>query len=54
MMAPYKRIIPMHLIIILSGFVLVGGAFGATNPNIIILLIFIGLKTFMDFISHSY
>jgi hypothetical protein len=53
MMAPYKRIIPMHLTIILAGFVLVGSEFGATNPNIIILLIFIGLKTFMDLITNS-
>jgi len=52
MMAPYKRIIPMHLTIILSGFVLVGGAFNVTDPNIIILLIFIGLKTFMDLITN--
>jgi hypothetical protein len=53
MMAPYKRIIPMHLTIILAGFVLVGSEFGATNPNIIILLIFIGLKTFIDLITNS-
>jgi len=54
MMAPYKRIIPMHLTIILSGFVLVGGAVGVTNSNVVILLIFIGLKTLMDLFSHSY
>jgi hypothetical protein len=54
MMTPYKRIIPMHLTIILSGFVLVGETFGASNPNIIMLLIFIGLKTFMDLITHSH
>lgn len=53
MMSPYKRIIPMHLTIILSGFVLAGGAFGFTDSNIIILLIFIGLKTLMDLITHS-
>ena len=53
MMAPYKRIIPMHLTIILSGFVMVGGAFSTTDPNITILLIFIGLKTFMDLVTHS-
>jgi len=53
MMAPYKRIIPMHLTIILSGFVLVGGAFSTADPNITILLIFIGLKTFMDLVTHS-
>ncbi len=53
MFAPYKRIIPMHLTIILSGFVLVGGALGAVNHNIIILLIFIGLKTVMDIITQA-
>ena len=53
MFVPYKRIIPMHLTIILSGFVLVGGAFGSVNHNIIILLIFIGLKTVMDIITQA-
>ena len=53
MMAPYKRIIPMHLTIILSGFVMAGGALSAADPNITILLIFIGLKTFMDLVTHS-
>ena len=53
MFAPYKRIIPMHLTIILSGFVLVGGALGSVNHNITILLIFIGLKTVMDIITQA-
>ena len=53
MFVPYKRIIPMHLTIILSGFVLVGGAFGSVNHNITILLIFIGLKTVMDIITQG-
>lgn len=53
MFSPYKRIIPMHLTIIASGFVLAGTVSGGTSPGIIILLIFIGLKTFMDLITHS-
>lgn len=53
MMAPYKRIIPMHLTIILSGFVLAGGVFTAGNSNMIILLIFTGLKTFIDVVTNS-
>lgn len=53
MMAPYKRIIPMHLTIILSGFVLAGGVFTVGNSNMIILLIFTGLKTFIDLLTSS-
>jgi hypothetical protein len=53
MFAPYRRIIPMHITITASGFVLVGGAFSAADPSLIILLIFIGLKTFMDLVTHS-
>jgi len=53
MFAPYKRIIPMHLTLILSGFVIVGGAMSLVNSNFIILIIFIGLKTFVDLITHS-
>jgi len=32
---------------------MVGGAFGSINTNIMILLIFIGLKTIVDLITHS-
>ena len=53
MFAPYRRIIPMHLTIMASGVVLVWGAYSAADPGIIILLIFIGLKTFMDLVTHS-
>jgi hypothetical protein len=53
MMAPYKRIIPMHLTIIFSGFVLAGGVFTEGGSNMIILLIFTGLKTFIDLVTHS-
>lgn len=51
--APYKRIIPMHLTIILAGFAMFGGVLGINDPNITILLIFIGLKTFVDLITHQ-
>ncbi|NWF89052.1 MAG: hypothetical protein HXY50_06260 [Ignavibacteriaceae bacterium] len=53
MMAPYKRIIPMHLTIILAGFVLAGGAGIVINPNTTILLIFTGLKTIVDLFTHQ-
>lgn len=53
LMAPYKRIIPMHLTIILSGFVIAGGALGLTNTNTIIVFVFIGIKTIIDLITHS-
>ena len=53
MMSPYKRIIPMHLTIILSGFVMAGGIFGITNINAGILLIFMFLKTFIDLLTHA-
>lgn len=53
MMSPYKRIIPMHLTIILSGFVLAFGSIGLSNPNISIIIIFMALKTFIDMLTHS-
>jgi hypothetical protein len=49
---PYTRIIPIHLTIMAGGVIshlITGGPF----QNIIILLIFMGLKTFMDVIAHK-
>lgn len=43
MFAPYARIIPMHLIII----------FGAIMSSQIKLILFLGLKTLVDLISHT-
>lgn len=53
MMAPYKRIIPMHLTIILSGFVMAGSVFGAIDLGFIVLLIFLALKSFIDLFTHA-
>lgn len=52
MVAPYKRIFPMHLTIILSGFIIAGGFVGAMSTNISVLLIFMGLKTLIDLFTH--
>jgi len=49
---PYTRIIPIHLTIMAGGIIshiITGGPF----QNIFILLIFMGLKTFMDVIAHK-
>lgn len=46
---PYARIIPMHIIIIFSGFI--AGVAGA-NLNAILLVAFGGLKTFADLALH--
>lgn len=53
MMAPYKRIIPMHLTIIFSGFVMFGSVLGITDFSNAVLLIFVGLKTFSDLLTHQ-
>lgn len=47
---PYKRIVPMHITIIGIGFI--GGIFGAENFNTTILILFMGLKTIIDLLSH--
>jgi len=49
---PYTRIIPIHLTIMAGGVIshlVTGGPF----QNIIILLIFMGLKTVMDVVAHK-
>jgi hypothetical protein len=52
MFAPYARIVPMHLTIILGGFV---GAIGSFSPgtDLIILVIFAGVKTVVELFTHS-
>lgn len=49
MFMPYARIIPMHLTIILGGF-LMGGRSGDNNDTL--LLIFMGLKALVDVMMH--
>lgn len=45
---PYFRILPMHLTIIASGFVLL-----FVPASTILLMIFMGLKTLMDLVAHQ-
>jgi hypothetical protein len=53
MFAPYVRIIPMHLTIILGGFVgIIGSAF-SINADFVVLSLFILIKTGVDVITHS-
>ncbi|MCK7526195.1 MAG: DUF6498-containing protein [Ignavibacteriales bacterium] len=53
MFAPYARIIPMHLTIILGGFIGAAGSFFSTNTNLSIIVLFIGIKTVVDLFTHS-
>ena len=53
MFAPYARIIPMHLTIIFGGFIGAAGSIFSTNTNLIVIVLFIGIKTIVDLISHS-
>ncbi|MEO8230748.1 MAG: DUF6498-containing protein [Ignavibacteriota bacterium] len=53
MFAPYARIIPMHLTIILGGFIGVAGGLFSTNTNLVIILLFTAIKTVVDLITHS-
>jgi hypothetical protein len=53
MFAPYVRIVPMHLTIILGGLIgAVGSAFSA-NTDLFIIVLFAGIKTVVDLITHS-
>ncbi len=53
MFAPYARIIPMHLTIILGGFIGAAGASFSANTNLAIIILFTGIKTVVDLITHS-
>ena len=53
MFAPYARIIPMHLTIIFGGFIGAAGSILSTNTNLAIIVLFIGLNTVVDLITHS-
>ena len=53
MFAPYVRIVPMHLTIILGGLIgAVGSAFSA-NTSLFVIVLFTGIKTVVDVITHS-
>ena len=53
MFAPYARIIPMHLTIILGGFIAAAGSTFSTDTNLTIIVLFIGIKTLVDLLTHS-
>ena len=53
MFAPYARIIPMHLTIILGGFATAFGDIFSTNTNFFIIVLFVMIKTSVDLITHS-
>lgn len=53
MFAPYARIIPMHLTIILGGFIGAAGGFFSADTNLAIIILFTTIKTIVDLISHS-
>ncbi len=53
MFEPYIRIIPMHLTIIFGGFFAAAGSFFSTDTNLLVLILFLGLKSFVDLITHA-
>lgn len=53
MFMPYLRIIPMHLTIILGGFIAAAGSFAGLNTSVAVILLLMGLKTFVDLLTHS-
>jgi hypothetical protein len=53
MFAPYARIIPMHMTIILGGFATTFGDIFSTDTNLFIIVLFVMIKTLVDLITHS-
>ena len=53
MFAPYFRIIPMHMTIILGGFLSMLGSFFSVDINYAIIVLFVGIKTFVDLVTHA-
>lgn len=53
MFAPYTRIIPMHLTIILGGFVGMGSAVFSLDAGMALIIFFTLLKTCIDVVSHN-
>lgn len=53
MFAPYARIIPMHLTIILGGFIGAAGSFFSADTNLAIIVLFTSIKTVVDLFTHS-
>lgn len=53
MFAPYFRIIPMHFTIIFGGFVSVLGSFISMNLDLLIIVLFVGIKTFIEIVTNA-
>ncbi len=54
MLAPYTRIIPMHLTIIFGGFIALAGSVFSANTNLFVIILFTGIKTIVDLFTHSF
>lgn len=53
MFMPYFRIIPMHLTIIIGGFISASGSFFNTDTSFLVIVLLMGIKTVVDLITHS-
>jgi len=53
MFAPYFRIIPMHMTIIFGGFLSMIGAILAINIDSGIIVLFVGIKTYVELITSA-
>jgi hypothetical protein len=53
MFAPYLRIIPMHITIVLGGFIGMIGSLLNVGINFSIIILFVGIKTFVDLLTHA-
>ncbi len=53
MFIPYFRIIPMHLTIILGGFLAAAGSFFRTDTSLFVIILLMSIKTIVDLITHS-
>jgi hypothetical protein len=53
MFAPYARIIPMHLTIILGGLIGGAGSLFSADTNLSIMVLFMGIKTVVDLMTQS-
>jgi len=54
MFAPYFRIIPMHFTIIFGGFVSVLGSFISMKLDLLIIILFVGIKTFIEIVTNAF
>jgi hypothetical protein len=53
MFTPYFRIIPMHMTIIFGGFLSMLGAIFSMNIDLVIIVLFVGIKTYVELITNA-